>query len=155
LFLAEQTGLNIQTPGGIIMEQPTATNPTKTTITPHVYTPESLSLERHSLPDGTIEYRNSLSGSQVEVETKTLSFMMRHSFEKFKVLLDILSEEDYQKFGHPFMSTIRDTRSTMEEAIHCIEQNVGKIEVSSICRNQFPYKPGGVIDARVVENSPS
>ena len=83
------------------------------------------------------------------METKTLSFMMKSSIKKFKVMLDILSEEDYQKFGHAFMSMIRDTSATMEEAIHYIEQNIGEIQVSVIGHNQFPYKAGAVINAKL------
>jgi hypothetical protein len=114
-------------------------------ITPYVHTPDSF----YTLADGTTEYRSPLSHNQVKVETKNLSFMMKSSIKKFKVMLDILSEEDYHKFGHAFMSMIRDTSATMEEAIHYIEQNIGEIQVSVIGHNQFPYKAGAAINDKL------
>ncbi|SMC74539.1 hypothetical protein SAMN02746065_10911 [Desulfocicer vacuolatum DSM 3385] len=127
-----------------------ATNPT--TLSVPNKTPQCFDLEKHILPDGTTEYRHPWAHHKVNVKTQSLSFMMKASIERFKVMLDILSDDEYEKFGAPFMAMIRDSSSTIDEAIHCIEKSVGEIQVSVIERHQFPYKAGAVVNAKLVVN---
>lgn len=150
LFLArrERISFNFNTKE-FVMDNPTAT---PTTITPYQYQPYSIDLLRIPNTDGTYTYRHPITKNEVDTNEVSLFDLLSISIEKIRMIIDLMTEDDYERFGFIFKAVLRDVESTYYETLHHIDFNIGDIYLTRICHDQFAYITDTVIDATIKNN---
>ena len=123
----------------------------KTDITPYAYTPYTTPITRHTLPDGTVEYRHTDNDKPVKVEMEDLFDLIIYTHEYIHSMLDLLPERDYCRIGYIITALLQNIHGTMDEARHFINEAGFEIEVTTIRRNSFFGRDGAVVDAIVRE----
>ena len=123
----------------------------KTDITPYSYTPYTTPITRHTLPDGTVEYRHTKDNKPVKTDMEDLFDLIIYTHEYIHSMLDLLPESDYCRIGYIINALLQNINGTMDEARHFINEAGFEIKVAVIRRNHFLGRDGAVVDARVRE----
>ena len=118
-------------------------------LIPYAYTPYTVPLTRHTLPNGTIEYRSTSTGNPVEVDTEDLFDLISYSHEQIFTLVEMLPEDIYSKYAYIFKGLIQNISATLAETRHFVQDAGVQIDVTTIYKSHFLCREGAVVDAVV------
>ncbi len=124
-------------------------------ITPKTLTPympqNGMKVIRNILPDQTREY-NHPHGNEVNVVPQELGTTLIIILEKLQIAVDMLKDDDYSRFGTVFDSLLFEANVRIQQVSHCIEEQIGEIDLYVIAHSQYPYKTGDILDATLTCN---
>ena len=118
-------------------------------VKPFQYKPYQVSIYRHTLPDGSFEYRHPCIDRPIRTYSESLLDTMTAHLDFIQAAIDMLDDDDIDRFGFMFESLLRDFQVSIHEADHFIRQNIGEITVIKIAHDQRPYRHRAVVDAKI------
>jgi hypothetical protein len=113
--------------------------------------PEALharTIHRITTPEGPI-YRHPISGKPIKVHEEDLTDVVNNQMEKLRILTDLLSDDDFSRFGFVFRAVLDGVEGTLRSICQRIKEDIGGLELATIGHDQFPYRTDAVVGAKL------
>ena len=120
--------------------------PRQETINP--YFPNDNKIVKKLNGSGGASYHHP-KGGKVYTWPNDLYSQLTLSLSRFKAMLDMLDDDDYDRFGFVFKSLIRDARNQLDEMFEHVHDAIGVIEIEIVGVNNRGYRVGMIVDANL------
>ena len=114
----------------------------------HPYFPNDFKIIRKLDESGKVSYHHP-TGGNVYTWTNDLYSQLTLSLSRFKAMLDMLNEDDHDRFGFVFKSLIRDAEIQFDEMFEHVNDAIGMIELEIVGVNNRGYRVGMIVDANL------
>lgn len=94
--------------------------------------------------DGTVVFSHP-AGPEVETWEEPLDTILSLQMDRFRTLIELLDDDDRDRFGFLFNVLIDHAESQLHEIFHFLDQSVGKIECTLIMKNWHSYRTDRVV----------
>ena len=89
------------------------------------------------------------TGGKVCTWTNDLYSQLTLSFSRFKAMVAMLDDDDYDRFGFVFKSLIRDAENQLDEMFERVHDVIGVIELEIVSVDNRGYRDGMIVDANI------
>jgi len=123
--------------------------PRQETIQP--YFPNDYKIIKKLNESGTASYHHPMGG-KVYTYSNDLHSQLNLSLVRFKLMVDMLDDDDLDKFGFVFESLIRDAGNQLDEIFKHVNNAIGGIELEIVGHNRSGYsgyRNGMIVGAKL------